>query len=249
MPAGVSARRERPPPCGRAARARGLPRPAHRPAEPGDVPGARAARRHARGGLRQRRRRAARRPGRLQARERQLRSRRGRRARARGGPAPGGDGGGPADAVSRLGGDEFAILLPDLDPGRGGAGTGLAADALAERIRAALREPAELAGTEIYCSASVGISLYPADASDPMNLLKHADTALHQGKASGRDAQRRYTHASGDALEQLAMAGRLRRAIVEEQPAAALPAAGRPEDRRASSASRRSCAGRTASDS
>ncbi len=121
-----------------------------------------------------------------------------------------------ADAVSRLGGDEFAILLADLDPGRGGGGTGLAADAMAERIRAALREPAELAGTEIYCSASVGISLYPADASDPMNLLKHADTALHQAKASGRDAQRRYTHASVDALEQLAMAGRLRRAIVEE---------------------------------
>ena len=49
-----------------------------------------------------------------------------------------------------------------------------------------------------------------------MNLLKHADTALHQAKASGRDAQRRYTHASVDALEQLAMAGRLRRAIDEE---------------------------------
>ena len=143
-----------------------------------------------------------------------------------------GDGRATRDAVSRLGGDEFAILLADLDPGRGGGGTGLAADAMAERIRAALRAPAELAGTEIYCSASVGISLYPADAADPMNLLKHADTALHQAKASGRDAQRRYTHASVDALEQLAMAGRLRRAIDEGEPAAALPAAGRPDDRR-----------------
>ncbi len=120
---------------------------------------------------------------------------------------------GDADAVSRLGGDEFAILLADLDPGRGGGGTGLAADAMAERVRAALRAPAEVAGTEIYCSASVGISLFPADAADPMNLLKHADTALHQAKGAGRDAQRRYTEAPGDALEQLAMAGRLRRAI------------------------------------
>jgi diguanylate cyclase (GGDEF)-like protein len=122
---------------------------------------------------------------------------------------------GSAEAVSRLGGDEFAILLADLDPGRGGGGTGLAADAMAERIRAALRAPAEVAGTEIYCSASVGISLFPADAADPMNLLKHADTALHQAKGAGRDAQRRYTEAPGDALEQLAMAGRLRRAIDE----------------------------------
>ena len=122
-----------------------------------------------------------------------------------------------ADMVSRLGGDEFAILLADVEPGEAGTGTGRAADAAAEQIRAALRAPAELSGTEIYCSASVGISIYPLDASDPMNLLKHADTALHQAKESGRDCQRRYTHASRDALEQLSMAGRLRRAIDERR--------------------------------
>jgi diguanylate cyclase (GGDEF)-like protein/PAS domain S-box-containing protein len=118
-----------------------------------------------------------------------------------------------AGAVSRLGGDEFAVLLADLDPGRGGGGTGLAADAMAQRVRAALRAPAEIDGTEIYCPASVGISLYPEDAADPATLLKHADTALFQAKAAGRDAQSRYTHPSADALEQLAMTGRLRRAI------------------------------------
>jgi diguanylate cyclase (GGDEF)-like protein/PAS domain S-box-containing protein len=118
-----------------------------------------------------------------------------------------------AGSVSRLGGDEFAVLLADLDPGRGGSGTGLAADAMAERVRAALRAPAEIDGTEIYCPASVGISLYPEDAADPATLLKHADTALFQAKAAGRDGQSRYTHPSADALEQLAMTGRLRRAI------------------------------------
>ncbi|HEY8858983.1 MAG TPA: EAL domain-containing protein [Gaiellales bacterium] len=122
-----------------------------------------------------------------------------------------------AEMVSRLGGDEFAILLADQDIGEGSAGTGRVADAAAEQVRAALRAPAELSGTEIYCSASVGISLYPGDAADPMNLLKHADTALHQAKESGRDAQRRYTHTSRDALEQLSMAGRLRRAIDEQR--------------------------------
>jgi diguanylate cyclase (GGDEF)-like protein/PAS domain S-box-containing protein len=118
-----------------------------------------------------------------------------------------------AGAVSRLGGDEFAVLLADLDPGRGGSGTGLAADAMAQRVRAALRAPAEIDGTEIYCPASVGISLYPEDAADPATLLKYADTALFQAKAAGRDGQSRYTHPSADALEQLAMTGRLRRAI------------------------------------
>jgi diguanylate cyclase (GGDEF)-like protein/PAS domain S-box-containing protein len=118
-----------------------------------------------------------------------------------------------ASAVSRLGGDEFAILLADLAPGRHGGGTGLAADAMAERVRAALRAPAEIDGTEIYCPASVGISLYPEDAADPAELLKRADTALFQAKAAGRDGQSRYAHPSADALEQLAMTGRLRRAI------------------------------------
>jgi diguanylate cyclase (GGDEF)-like protein len=118
-----------------------------------------------------------------------------------------------AGAVSRLGGDEFAVLLADLDPGRGGSGTGLAADAMAQRVRTALRAPAEIDGTEIYCPASVGISLYPEDAADPATLLKYADTALFQAKAAGRDGQSRYTHPSADALEQLAMTGRLRRAI------------------------------------
>jgi EAL domain-containing protein (putative c-di-GMP-specific phosphodiesterase class I) len=84
---------------------------------------------------------------------------------------------------------------------------------MAERVRAALRAPAEIDGTEIYCPASVGISLYPEDAADPATLLKHADTALFQAKAAGRDGQSRYTHPSADALEQLAMTGRLRRAI------------------------------------
>jgi predicted signal transduction protein with EAL and GGDEF domain len=122
-----------------------------------------------------------------------------------------------SDMIARLGGDEFAILLTDQNPGEGSTGTGRAADAVAEQLRAALREPVELSGTEIYCSASVGISVYPADAADPMNLLKHADTALHQAKESGRDAQRRYTRTSTDALEQLSMAGRLRRAIGEQR--------------------------------
>jgi diguanylate cyclase (GGDEF)-like protein/PAS domain S-box-containing protein len=120
-----------------------------------------------------------------------------------------------AGAVARLGGDEFAILLADIELGRDGGGAGATADAMAERVRAALRVPAELAGTEVFCSASVGISLYPADAADPANLLKHADTALHQTKAAGRDGQHRYTHATEGGLEQLAMAGRLRRAIGE----------------------------------
>jgi diguanylate cyclase (GGDEF)-like protein/PAS domain S-box-containing protein len=114
-----------------------------------------------------------------------------------------------AGIVARLGGDEFAILLADLDPAEAGG----IADAMATRIRAALRVESELAGTEIYTSGSVGISLCPADAGRPSDLLRHADTALYRAKEAGRDGQHRYTQASEVGLEQLAMTGRLRRAI------------------------------------
>jgi diguanylate cyclase (GGDEF)-like protein/PAS domain S-box-containing protein len=122
------------------------------------------------------------------------------------GDAVGGDG-----VVARLGGDEFAILLADLDPTQAGA----VADAMATRVRAALRIQSELAGTEIYTSGSVGISLCPSDARRPSDLLRHADTALYRAKEAGRDGQHRYTQASEVGLEQLAMTGRLRRAIDE----------------------------------
>jgi diguanylate cyclase (GGDEF)-like protein/PAS domain S-box-containing protein len=122
------------------------------------------------------------------------------------GDAVGGDG-----VVARLGGDEFAILLADLDPAQAGA----VADAMATRVRAALRIQSELAGTEIYTSGSVGISLCPSDARRPSDLLRHADTALYRAKEAGRDGQHRYTQASEVGLEQLAMTGRLRRAIDE----------------------------------
>jgi diguanylate cyclase (GGDEF)-like protein/PAS domain S-box-containing protein len=116
-----------------------------------------------------------------------------------------------AGAVARLGGDEFAILLADLDPEEAGG----VADATATRVREALRLHSELAGTEIYTSGSVGISVCPADARGPSDLLRHADTALYRAKEAGRGGQHRYTQASEAGLEQLAMTGRLRRAIDE----------------------------------
>ncbi len=113
--------------------------------------------------------------------------------------------------VARLGGDEFAILLAGLDP----ADAGAIAEAMAGRVRAALRVHSELSGTEIYTCGSVGISVCPADARRPSDLLRHADTALYRAKETGRDGQHRYTPASEVGLEQLAMTGRLRRAIDE----------------------------------
>jgi diguanylate cyclase (GGDEF)-like protein/PAS domain S-box-containing protein len=123
------------------------------------------------------------------------------------------------DIVARQGGDEFLILVADLDVAMAVPGTDIAdiARSVAENLRSALSAPFDLAGTEVYCSGSVGISLYPVDAVDGESLLKHADAAMYRAKESGRDGHQVYSRDGGDALARLSMAGRLRRAAAREE--------------------------------
>jgi diguanylate cyclase (GGDEF)-like protein/PAS domain S-box-containing protein len=123
------------------------------------------------------------------------------------------------DVVARQGGDEFLILIADLEVGGVEHEFDVAelARRVAEQLRDSLSEPFVISDTEIYCSGSVGISIYPIDAPDAESLLKHADIAMYKAKASGRDAAQVYVRDGGDAMARLSMAGRLRRAIEREQ--------------------------------
>jgi diguanylate cyclase (GGDEF)-like protein len=90
-----------------------------------------------------------------------------------------------ADTVARLGGDEFVVLLQDL--------TDLhAADEIAANIVAALAVPISFDGREIPVSASVGVCALAAEACEANDLLKCADAALYDAKASGRNGFRLY---------------------------------------------------------
>ena len=90
------------------------------------------------------------------------------------------------DLVARQGGDEFLLLLADLERGMGPvAGTEaglLVAESVATRVHEALQEPFDLGGVEFFASASIGVSLFPQDATDATTLLKNADTAMYQSK-------------------------------------------------------------------
>jgi diguanylate cyclase (GGDEF)-like protein/PAS domain S-box-containing protein len=121
-----------------------------------------------------------------------------------------------SDIVARQSGDEFLILVADLDVNPG-SDIADVARRVAENLREALSTPFDLAGTEVYCSGSVGISLYPVDAVDGESLLKHADAAMYRAKESGRDGHQVYTRDGGDAMARLSMAGRLRRAAAREE--------------------------------
>ena len=115
------------------------------------------------------------------------------------------------DSVTRLGGDEFAVLCTDV---------GTAEDALmvAERIVASVKRPIFLEGQEVFVTTSLGISLFPADATQPEGLLKNADAAMYRAKAQGRDVVERYVPELGAAaLEQLGLESHLQRALENDQ--------------------------------
>jgi diguanylate cyclase (GGDEF)-like protein/PAS domain S-box-containing protein len=123
------------------------------------------------------------------------------------------------DIVARQSGDEFLILVADLDVSdeRDGVDFADVARGVAGNLREALAAPFDVAGTEVYCSGSVGISLYPVDAVDAESLLKHADAAMYRAKESGRDGAQLYAREGGDAMARLSMAGRLRRAVARDE--------------------------------
>jgi len=85
-----------------------------------------------------------------------------------------------ATRVARHGGDEFVILLPGLSHERPIA-------AIAERIQRLLTEPIEYAGHHMVVTPSIGIALYPRDASDIGELLVKADMAMYRAKDLGRN--------------------------------------------------------------
>ena len=81
----------------------------------------------------------------------------------------------PTDMLARVGGDEFVLLLSPVS----------SMDQLAENIRRfleRLKEPFFIEGHEIFSSASIGVSLFPADGSNYEELCSNADRAMYRTK-------------------------------------------------------------------
>ena len=83
------------------------------------------------------------------------------------------------DTVARFGGDEFVLLLADLvDPDEHML--------VLRRVMEAVGRPIAINQVQdVMVSASIGVTLYPMDASDADGLLRHADLAMYQSKKSG----------------------------------------------------------------
>ncbi|RSZ58207.1 EAL domain-containing protein [Massilia atriviolacea] len=112
-----------------------------------------------------------------------------------------------SDTVARLGGDEFTVILPQL------AETG-SVGAIAQKILDVLQAPFALGQEQAYISASVGITVYPDDARDIDDLLKHADQAMYAAKDAGRNRFSYFTPAlQVAAINRMRMTNDLRSAL------------------------------------
>lgn len=115
------------------------------------------------------------------------------------------------DTVARLGGDEFTVSLPDQSDT-------VQVEQIARKIIEQLASPFHVAGEEIYLSASIGITIYPRDADNLADLIKHADQAMYAAKAAGRNRFSYFTpNLQTAALARLRLNNDLRSAISDKQ--------------------------------
>ncbi|WP_322521765.1 sensor domain-containing diguanylate cyclase [Guyparkeria halophila] len=94
------------------------------------------------------------------------------------------------DIVGRLGGDEFLILLEGLPAPR-------FAGQVAHKVIEALTQPFEIEGESIQIGVSIGIAVFPGQAADADGLIGHADSAMYEAKAAGRDTYRYFDRGVG----------------------------------------------------
>jgi predicted signal transduction protein with EAL and GGDEF domain len=112
--------------------------------------------------------------------------------------------------MARLGGDEFAILLPNV-------ANADSAGRFAESVLETLRVKGDTPETDCI-SSSVGIAIYPDDATDRQSLLNHADTALYRAKAEGRNTYRFFEARMGAEVRERRMIEHdLRHAVVRNE--------------------------------
>lgn len=116
-----------------------------------------------------------------------------------------------SDSVARLGGDEFTVILSELDdPSR--------VEIIATEIISLLSQPFLLDGQTAQVTASVGITVFPDDATDLELLMQNADQAMYAAKRAGRNRFSYYTRAMQvQAQDRMSLLSDLKAALLNGQ--------------------------------
>lgn len=116
-----------------------------------------------------------------------------------------------SDSVARIGGDEFTLLLQNI-----GSHTDVAH--IAEKVIAAIAQPADINGNLVVVGCSIGIAIYPQAGRDADTLLKHADMAMYRAKQEEGSSFRFFTEVMNqDVRRQLRLESDLRVALRKQQ--------------------------------
>jgi diguanylate cyclase (GGDEF)-like protein len=114
------------------------------------------------------------------------------------------------DALCRLGGDEFVMVMEGASPQDG--------HRLVRDIITAFSTPFEIKQQKVYCTTSIGVSVYPDDTTDPQTLMVYADLAMYRAKQNGRNDFEFYTsNLNFIAHQWLDMENGIRQAFEDEQ--------------------------------
>ncbi len=115
------------------------------------------------------------------------------------------------DTVARLGGDEFIIIVTSVKNTHN-------VTVAAQKIINALSEPFDIENRSVTVTASIGITLYPADGDNIDDLLKNADVAMYHAKSLGKNTYQYYSKKMNiESVEQLEMEISLRQALEREE--------------------------------
>jgi len=116
-----------------------------------------------------------------------------------------------SDTVARMGGDEFTIVLAELHDGQW-------LERITQNLLNAMAALFQIGNEQVYVSASIGITMYPADAREVEDLFKNADQALYVAKGAGRNRFSFFTPAlQAAAQNRVRIANDLRQGLVDNQ--------------------------------
>ncbi|HMV04713.1 MAG TPA: EAL domain-containing protein [Accumulibacter sp.] len=116
-----------------------------------------------------------------------------------------------SDMVGRIGGDEFVIVLTGIDKAE-------TAQRVASNLLQAMERPAQIGEEEVWLTISIGVSLFPNDASTAERLLAAADNAMYRAKELGKNGCAFFSAEwSEQATGRILLETNIRRALAGEQ--------------------------------